>query len=122
MDAIDWEVIGFRDIISNINNMDIQPDQLPLSFRTFNATDTKTPIGPSNNEHSKQPSRKKAIKSKGFNVQNEYTLSECKLRYTKEQINFSAHNVQNYNNRKYNIAYVPINPVADYVYTADLIL
>ena len=54
MDAIDWEVIDFRDIISNIKNMDFQTGPLPRSFRTFNATDTKTPKGPSNNEHSEQ--------------------------------------------------------------------
>ena len=52
MDAINWEVIDFRDIISNINHMDFQPGPLPLSFRKFNAIDTKTPKGPSNNENS----------------------------------------------------------------------
>ena len=29
LDAIYWEVIDFRDIISNINNMDFQPVPLP---------------------------------------------------------------------------------------------
>ena len=65
LDAIDWEVIGFIDIISNINNMDFQPGPLPPSFRKFNATDTKIPKGPSKNEHSKQPSRKHSRKIKG---------------------------------------------------------
>ena len=69
-DAIDWEVIDFRDIISNINNMDFHPDPLPPRFSTFNVTDTKTPKWPSNNEQIKQPSRKKAIKSKGSKVKN----------------------------------------------------
>ena len=51
LDTIDWELIDFRDIISNINHMDFQPDPLRPSFRTFNTTDTKIPKGPSNNEH-----------------------------------------------------------------------
>ena len=75
LDSIYWEVIDFRDIISNINNMDFQPGPLPPSFRTFNITDTKTPKGPSNNEHNEKPSRKKAIRSKGSKVQNESTVS-----------------------------------------------
>ena len=58
LDAIDWEVIDFRDIISNIKNMDFQPGPIPPIFRTFNATYTKTPKGLSNNEHREQPSRK----------------------------------------------------------------
>ena len=49
LDAIDWEVIDFRYIISNINNMDFHPGPLPLSFRTFDATDTKITKGSSNN-------------------------------------------------------------------------
>ena len=48
-DAIDWEVIYFRNIISNIKNMDFKPGPLPLSFRTFDATDTKITKGSSNN-------------------------------------------------------------------------
>ena len=54
-DAIDWEVIYFRNIISNIKNMDFHPGPLPLIFRTFNATYTKKPKGMSNNDHSEQP-------------------------------------------------------------------
>ena len=76
LDAIDWGVIDFRDIISKVKNMDFQPGPLPSSFRTFNTTDTKTPKGTSNNEHSEQPSRKKPRKSKGSKVQNESMLSE----------------------------------------------
>ena len=49
LDAIDWGVIDFRDIISSTNNMDFQPGPLPPSFRKVNATDTKTPKGPSDN-------------------------------------------------------------------------
>ena len=79
MDAIDWEMIDFRDIISNIKIMNFQPDPLPLILRTFNATYTKTTKGASNNEHNKQLSRKKARKSKGSKVQNESTLSKWKL-------------------------------------------
>ena len=56
--VIDWKVIDFRNIISNINNMDFHPGPLPSSFRKFNATDIKTPKGPSNNEPRKQSSRK----------------------------------------------------------------
>ena len=41
--AIDWEVIDFRYIISNINHMDFQPGPLPSSFRKFYATDTEKP-------------------------------------------------------------------------------
>ena len=70
LDAIDWEVIDLRYIISSINNMDFQPGPLPRSFRQFNAIDTKTPKGPSNNEHRKHPSRKKARKIKAFKEQN----------------------------------------------------
>ena len=65
LDVIDWEVIDFRDITSNKKDMDFRPVPLPQSLRTFNAKDTKTPKGPSNNEHSDQPSRKKARKIKG---------------------------------------------------------
>ena len=68
--AIDLEVIEFRDIISSIKNMDFQPGPQTPRFRKFNATDTKTPKGPSNNEHSEQPSIKKARKSKGSKEQN----------------------------------------------------
>ena len=82
LNAIDWEVVDFIDIISNINNKDLQPDPLSPSFRTFNSTGTKTPKVPSNRYHSKQTSIKKAIKIKGYKVQNESTLSEWKLRYT----------------------------------------
>ena len=64
LDAIYWDATDFRDIISNINNMDFQPVPLPLSFRTFNATDTKTYKGPSDNNRSEQTSRKKARKKK----------------------------------------------------------
>ena len=53
LDVIDWEVIDFRYIVSNIKNMDFQPGPLPPSFRKFNATDTKIPKWPSNNEHRK---------------------------------------------------------------------
>ena len=95
LDAINWEVIDFIDIISNIKNMNLHPGPLPLSFRTFNATDTKTPKGPSKNEHIKQPSRKKSRKSKGSKVQNQSTLSEWKLIDTKDLINFSGHKAQN---------------------------
>ena len=95
LDAINWEVIDFRDIISNINNMDFQPGPLPPSFRSFNATETETPKGPSNNEHIKQPSRKKSRKRKVSKEKNESTLSEWKLRDTEEIINFSGHKVQN---------------------------
>ena len=76
LNATDFQVIDFRDIISNIKNMNFQPVSIPLRFRTFNVIDIKTPKGPSNNEHSKQPSRKKSRKSKGSKVQNESTLSE----------------------------------------------
>ena len=68
--AIYWKVIDFRDIISNVKNMDFQPVPLPPSLETFNITDTKTTKGPSNNEHIKQPSRKKARKIKGSKFQN----------------------------------------------------
>ena len=87
-------MIEFRYIISNMKNMDFQPGPLPLSFITFNATDTKTSKGPSNNEHSKHLSRKKARKKRS-KAQNESTLSEWKLRDTKELINLSGHKVQN---------------------------
>ena len=76
LDAIDWDVIDFRDMISNINNMYFQIGPLPPIFRKFNATDTKTPKGSRNNEYSDQPSSKKYRKSKGPKVQNESTLSE----------------------------------------------
>ena len=62
LDAINLEVINFIDIISNIKNMDFQQSPLPPIFRTFNATDTKTSKGSSNNEHSDQPPRKKPKK------------------------------------------------------------
>ena len=62
LDAIYWEVIDFRDIISNIKNMDIQPDPIPPRFRTFNAIDTKTTKGSINNEHTNQPSKKRCQK------------------------------------------------------------
>ena len=62
LDAKDWEVIDFRNIISNVKNMDFQPGPLPLSFSKFNATNTKTPKVPSNNYHRKQPSRKNSRK------------------------------------------------------------
>ena len=64
-DAIDWEVIYFRDMISIINNMYFQPVPLPLSFRTFDATDINTTKGYINNEHSYQTSSKKSRKIKG---------------------------------------------------------
>ena len=64
LDAIYCEVINFQDIISNIKNMYFQPGPLPLSFRAFNATDTKTYKGPSDNNRSEQTSRKKARKKK----------------------------------------------------------
>ena len=51
LDAIDWEVIDYRYIISNVENMNFQPGPLFLSFRTFNDTDTKTAKGPSDNKH-----------------------------------------------------------------------
>ena len=95
LDAIDWEVIDFIDIISNIKNMDFQPGPLPLSFRTYDDKDTKTNKGSRNYEHSNQSSRKKAIKSKGSKVQNESTLSKWRLRDTKYLINFSGHKVHN---------------------------
>ena len=76
LDVIDWGVIDFRDIISNIKYMDFQTGPLPPRFNKFNAIDTKTPKGPSNNEHNEQPSRKKAIKSKLSKEKNESTLSE----------------------------------------------
>ena len=63
---IDWEVIDTRDIIGNINNMGFHSGPLPPSFRTFNTTYTKTPKGPSNNDHIEQPSGGKAIKIKGL--------------------------------------------------------
>ena len=94
LDAIYWEVINLRDIISNIKNMDFHTGPLPSSFRKFNAKDTKTPKGPSNNERRKQPSRKSPEK-KGSKVQNESTLSEWKLRNTEELINLSGHKAQN---------------------------
>ena len=84
--AIDWEMIDFRDSINNINNMYFQPGPIPPRLRTFNKTDTKTPKVPSNNEHSEQPSRKKARKIKGSKVQSESTLREWKLRDTKDLI------------------------------------
>ena len=89
LDAIDWEMIDFREIISNVNNMYFQSGPIPPSFRTLNITVTKTTKGPSNNDHSKEPSIKKGRKTKGSKEQNESTLSECKLRDTKELINFS---------------------------------
>ena len=95
LDKIDWEVIDLRYIRSNIKNMYFQPGPLPLSFRTFNSTDTKTPKGLSKKEHSEQPSIKKARKNKGSKVQNESTLSEWKLRDTKELIDLSGQKVQN---------------------------
>ena len=88
-------MIDFREIIININSMDFQTGPLPLSFRKFNATDIKTPKGPSNNEHIEQPSRKKARKSKGSKEKHESTLSEWKLRDTEELIKFSGQKVQN---------------------------
>ena len=54
LDAIYWEVIDFRDIVSKIKNMDFYPGPIPPSFSKFNATYTKTLKGPSNNEQSKQ--------------------------------------------------------------------
>ena len=57
-------MVDFRYIIGNINNIDFQPGPLPPSFRTFNTTDTKTPKGPRNNEHRKQPSRNCPEKAK----------------------------------------------------------
>ena len=94
LDAIYWDVIDFGNIISNIKNIDFEPGLLTMSFRKFNATDTKTSKGPSNNEHSKHLSRKKARKKRS-KAQNESTLSEWKLRDTKELINLSGHKVQN---------------------------
>ena len=64
LDVIDLEVIFFRDIISNIKNMDFQPGPLPLIFRKFNEIDIKTPKGPSKNDHSEQPLKKSPEKSK----------------------------------------------------------
>ena len=84
LDAMNLEVINFIDIISNIKNMDFQQSPLPPIFRTFNATDTKTSKGSSNNEHSDQPPRK-IPKKKGSKVQNESTLSKWRF-----------HNVQNH--------------------------
>ena len=95
LDAIHWEVINFRYIISNIKNMYLYTGPLPPRFSTFNATDTKTPKGPSKNEHSEQTSSKKARKSKGLKVQNKYKFSEWKLRDTKELIIVSGRKVQN---------------------------
>ena len=66
LDAIDWEVIDSRYIISNIKNMDFHPGPLPPSFSKFNAKDTKTPKGPSNIDHSKHPSRKKCQKKQSI--------------------------------------------------------
>ena len=94
MDAIYWEVIDFREIISNIKNMDLQPGPISPRFRTFKVTDTKTPKNPCNNEHSKKPPRKKARKTKRSKVQNKSTLSEWKLRDTEELMNLSGHKVQ----------------------------
>ena len=77
LDAINWEVIDFRDMISNIKNIDFQLVPLPPSFRKFNATDTKTPKGPSNNENTEYPSRKKARKIKGLkNKMNPHLVNE----------------------------------------------
>ena len=45
LDAIDWEVIDFIDIISNINNMDFQPGALPQRFRIFYSIDTQKTKG-----------------------------------------------------------------------------
>ena len=59
LDAIYWEVIDLRYIISDINNMDSQPVQIPPSFKTLNATDTKTSNGPIQNYHREHPSRKR---------------------------------------------------------------
>ena len=84
--AIDWDMIDFRDNINNINIMYFQPGPIPPRLSTFNKTDTKTPKGPSNNEHSERPSRKKARKIKGSKVQSESTLREWKLRDTKDLI------------------------------------
>ena len=64
LDAIDWGVIYIRDIISNINNMDFHIGPLLPSFSTFDATDTKTTKGSSNNEQINQPSTKIPEKSK----------------------------------------------------------
>ena len=58
LDAIYWEVIDFRDMTSNIKNMDIQPDPIPPRFRTFNAIDTKTTKGSINKDHTNQASKK----------------------------------------------------------------
>ena len=70
-------MINYRDIISNINNIDFQLGPLPPSFRKFNATDTKTPKGPSNNENIEYPSRKKARKTKRLkNKINPHLLNE----------------------------------------------
>ena len=95
LDEIYWKVIDLRYIISNIKNMDLQPCPLPPIFRKFNATYTKTPKGPSNNEQIGHPSRKKSRKSKGYKVQKKSTLCEWKLRDTKELIDLSGHKVQN---------------------------
>ena len=62
LDAIYWEVIEFRDIISNIKNIYFQPGPLPPNFMEFNTTDTKKPKGPINNEHIEQPSIKRPEK------------------------------------------------------------
>ena len=94
--AIDWEVIDFRYIISNINNIDFQLGPLPPSFRKFDATDTNKTKGSSNDEHIDHPSRRKAIKTKGSKVQNKPTLSKWRLQDNKELINFSGHKVQNH--------------------------
>ena len=91
MGAIDWEVIDFRYIISNINNMDFQPGTLPSSFSKLYDIDTKTTKGSSNDEHSEQPSRKRDRKTKGPKFQNESKLIEWRIRETGELINFSGH-------------------------------
>ena len=95
LDAIYWEVIDFIDIISNINNMDLQSGPMPPSFRTFDSTETKTTKGYSNDGHSDQPSRKNIIKRKASKVQNKSTLSEWRLRDTEDIINFSGKKVCN---------------------------
>ena len=64
LEVIAWEVIDFRDIISNIKKLDFRPVPLPPSFKTFNVIETKITKGSSQNEHSNQPSRKNDRKSK----------------------------------------------------------
>ena len=64
LDEIDWELIDFIDIISNINNVDLQPGPLPPIFRSFDTKYTKTTKGSSKNYHSDHPSRKSLEKQR----------------------------------------------------------